>query len=657
VGVELKLANRISLGVIVAALSPIVSARGVSPYLPLDMSPAMERQIERVLILAGKPVMRRPIAAAIVLDALPAACERDQVACEQVRKYLQGYMKAWGVTTLEVQGAVPAGDSNAVIPNSHGERVDSPWRAGAHGYWQPNDYILVNAGGIAYDGNATPTGSFLSVGFDWAQLDMGFRDHWYSPFTDSASLISTEAPTMPSVTLSNYRPLTPLGISYEVFGAEMSNQDGIVIDDAVTSGTPRVAGLHVAMEPVTGYGLAISRITQYGGGARNRGTISDFKNALFESSNMLGTDAGATNRVAALTSSIQFPGKVPFAVHVEYAGEDNAFEGRYRLGATNFSLGIDFPILWRNFDLSFEASEWQNSWYVHYLYPKGLVNEGRVLGHWFGDNREFGDAIGGNSFMLRAGWRMQSGDYLQARFRTLSYDERWRATPTGPSYDSFRTIGASYSTLWRGHPVEAELIAGQDVYGESFLRLSAAFDFIASGPRRGTSIEDQSADEFGADVFVDVGAQHSKVREVMLDLGPNVISGPSTNYHTAVGARRPVSERSDLGVRLEFDRIEGFNVISVRALDYRFRFNRKLAITGFVGAARYDIELPAYGYYGGVGLQYLDVFPKWDIGLDYRYYEKLTRDKVLPSDPPLTLQLPRRSLDIKGFALYLSRRW
>ena len=59
-------------------------ARGVTPYLPLNLEPETEAQIERVLILAGKPIMRRPIAAATVLDALPKACAIDQVLCEQV---------------------------------------------------------------------------------------------------------------------------------------------------------------------------------------------------------------------------------------------------------------------------------------------------------------------------------------------------------------------------------------------------------------------------------------------------------------------------------------------------------------------------------------------------------------------------------------------
>ena len=92
-------------------------------------------------------------------------------------------------------------------------------------------------------------------------------------------------------------------------------------------------------------------------------------------------------------------------------------------------------------------------------------------------------------------------------------------------------------------------------------------------------------------------------------------------------------------------------------MDYRYRFHRKAAIGAFFGAARYDLGPAAYGYYMGAGLQYLDVLPHWDLGLDFRLHEKLTRDKVLASDPPLTQQLPRRALDITGLSLYLSRKW
>src|SRR4029077_15197336 len=67
-------------------------ARGVSPYLPLNLDPALERDVERALILGNKLVMSRPIPAAMVLDALPKACTIDPVLCRRVRRALKKYM-------------------------------------------------------------------------------------------------------------------------------------------------------------------------------------------------------------------------------------------------------------------------------------------------------------------------------------------------------------------------------------------------------------------------------------------------------------------------------------------------------------------------------------------------------------------------------------
>ena len=103
-------------------------ARGASPYLPLNLSPRIERQIERVLILAGKPVMSRPIAAATVLDALPAACQRDRALCEEVESYLRLYTRSWSITSVKPEVAATSGDSEVPIPNRHGQSVDTAWQ-------------------------------------------------------------------------------------------------------------------------------------------------------------------------------------------------------------------------------------------------------------------------------------------------------------------------------------------------------------------------------------------------------------------------------------------------------------------------------------------------------------------------------------------------
>ena len=99
------------------------------------------------------------------------------------------------------------------------------------------------------------SGSFLSLGYEYAQLDVGYRDHWWSPMTDSSMLIGTQAPTMPGVTLSNYTPITKLGFRYEVFMARMSRVEDIAFEGGTTSGDPRLFGLQVSIDPVRGWTL------------------------------------------------------------------------------------------------------------------------------------------------------------------------------------------------------------------------------------------------------------------------------------------------------------------------------------------------------------------------------------------------------------------
>src|SRR5215472_14051907 len=278
---KLRLSAWVSLCLLTAG--PL-HARGVSPYLPLNLAPELEREVERVLILGDKPVMTRPIPAAMVLDALPKACAIDPVLCRRVRRALKVYMHDSALEFASIEGSAVNGDSKMVIPNLHGQTVQSQWQVSGAGYLQPSDYLLVNLGGVAYDGRQKPTGSFLSVGADWAQLDVGFRDHWWSPMTDSAMMISTEAPTMPSVTLSNWRPLTRLGWQYELFLARMSYTDKIELTDGTfTAGNPNFFGSRLGIQPAnSGWSFSVQRVLVYGGGAAGGQTVGDLLRALFD---------------------------------------------------------------------------------------------------------------------------------------------------------------------------------------------------------------------------------------------------------------------------------------------------------------------------------------------------------------------------------------
>src|SRR4029077_17055080 len=165
-----------------------------------------------------------------------------------------------------------------------------------------------------------------SVGFSKAQLDIGYKPHWFSPLTDSSMLMSAEAPTMPSGSVSNYAPVTRLGLSYEIFEARMSKSDRIVWQNGYTSGYPRLGGIQLSIEPGGGWSRGLNRLVQFGGGARGGGSVTDLLRAMINPSRYsnqnpnLSVDQKAANQEASVTSSFLFPGRLPFAVYAEYAG-------------------------------------------------------------------------------------------------------------------------------------------------------------------------------------------------------------------------------------------------------------------------------------------------------------------------------------------------
>ena len=638
-------------------------ARGVSPYLPLKLSPEIERQIERVLILGDKPMLTRPIAAATVLDALPKACKRDAQLCQQVRRYLDRYMKGAKITHASVEVAA-AKNNKTTVPNARGMTEDSEWAASITGYVQPYDHLSINLGATGFQDQFEPTDSYVSMGFDFAQLDIGYRDHWLSPFSDSSMLVSTNAPNLPSVTLSNYRPLTRLGFQYEVFLANLSRSDIIGFENRFTSGHPRLGGVHLAIEPAPGWSLAFNRILQYGGGERP-GSFTDLFHAFVNPSKYdntnpsLTSDQQAGNQLASINTEFVFPGKTPFSVYAEYAAEDGFHADNFRFGNNALSAGIHFPLLWKRFEFTYEYSEWQNLWYVHGVYGDGLTNDHHVLGHWGGDWRVYGDGVGAASHMLQVAWEPRFGGEMELRYRTLANESY-----SPYNYQRAHELSLRYSMPLRQYTVGAQIDAGRDVFGDDFGRLGAFVRYSENAPKlyAASDEDDEDGADTGAERFVDLGISHSRRRFDISDGVTTPVTTTSTGAHFGLGARRAVSSSNDLGMRIEVDDVEGRPLFAVRAFDYRHRFGRKFALTAFAGAARYSIRSPAHGYYGGVGAQWRDLVPKWDLSLDLRYADRVVRDKVFPGEyapppPPANPGYPDEFSDIFSGSVYLSYRF
>lgn len=640
-------------------------AGGVSGYLPLNLEPEMERQVERVLILADEPILKRPFSVALVQLALPKACERDKSLCEKVKRYLQRYSRDYAVTHASATGSITHGGAGDVVPNEHGLPVNSDWELSTQAFVQPNDYFLASAGAIAYAGRTVPTGSMLSFGFNWAQLDIGYRDHWLSPATDSSMLQSTEAPTMPSITLSNYEPLTRLGFQYEFFLARMSSSDHILSGGQGTAiesrGNPKLFGTQLSIEPFSGWSIGVNRTLQYGGG----GLPDSAHFLLTDFFRPGGTSQTLGNQEASYVSRFIVPAKTPFAVYFQYGGENTLDGGSYLLGEASLTAGIDFPRIWHHFDLTYEISEWQNGWYVNSPFLDGMVNDGLVTGNWGGDQRLFGDGVGARSQMLRIGWTPPFGGYLEERVRLLTNQSySYIAVPSlfgpAPPYSHYYDLTVRYTHPWKDLTLGGEVDAGRDVFGKSYSRISGFVRYGGDERTRDDGSEDEETEagdktEKGTELFVDAGMNANKVRIDRNEILPLITTPIGYGPHFGFGARRAVSENNDLGVRIELDQVDGHDLLGARVVDYRYRFSEHFALSAFAGVARYDVATPAYSLYAGMGAQWRNILPKWDLGVDFRYAQNVARDRVLTTD--IQGGRPDTFYKIESGTLYLTRRF
>ena len=651
------------------ALTGRAGAEGVTAYLPLDLEPEIERQIERVLILADEPILKRPFAVGLVEDALPQACEVDKPLCEKVRRYLERYSRDYAVTEASATGTFVHGKDTGVLPDSFGEPVNSKWDLSAQGFVQPNDYVLAAAGAVAYSGRTVPVGSMLSVGTNWAQIDVGYRNHWFSPMTESSMTMSTEAPTLPSVTISNYEPLTRLGFQYEFFLARMSAQP-FVYNGRVGNGHPKLFGVQFSIEPFPGWSIGVNRLLEYGGGGGLPGSASFLLKDFFKPG---GQSQNEGNQQASYVSRFIFPSKIPVAIYAQYAGENTEDGGSLLLGNSALSLGIDFPKLGRYFDATYEYSEWQNTWYTHFIYQYGMSNDQYVLGAWGADQRIFDNGVGARSQTLRAGWFPSFGGYLEERIRTVANQSYYTFgavrtyTPNGVPYPyhHYYDFTLRYSRPWNGVTLGGELLAGRDVFGQSFTRLSGFVRYGGDARTRDEGfVDDETPDPDapppksvanGAEWFIDAGANASKVHEDLQQGLPVVATKLGAGPHLGFGARREVIANNDLGARLEYDQVDGHALVGFRLLDYRYRFDGPIALGLFAGAARYNLATPAFSIYYGGGLQWRDILPNWDLSLEYKHAQNLARDHLLASDPQGAR--PDSFYKVDAGLFYVSRRF
>lgn len=478
--------KKISLFIGMAISANAVAKGGVSPYLPLNQAPELEHQVQRLLAVSKNThIMSKPYKAHDIYRVLQTVRhtypELYQTLSYQLSPYIQSDAGAFAKVTLA------AGTKDKTLPNQRGQTTKTNLIVEGGAYANFGRYFGVSVAGIANEDEILPTQSFFYLGNKYAQLDVGYREHWYSPFNDSAMLLSTQAKTTPSITLSNVEPITSFNIRYDMFISKMTEQSGILKEGKQTGvarvyepGKPYLFGLHTSFAATDNLTIGLSRLMQFGGGPRSV-TIKDFTEGFFspgskdnvgrEDADELGENFELGDQLGSITfaynNSIY---ALPFEFYGEVALEDTL--GGSRNNA--YSFGLYLPFIANNHSLRFEHSNWQKLWYANGIYLDGNRNSGNVIGHWAGDEHDYTDYTPAKSMSVNWHWQLSKIESLNTTIRMLENKNEGYKT----SYELQTAYTRKLSKPIMGAKSwGAELYQGKDVYGETFARLGVFANF------------------------------------------------------------------------------------------------------------------------------------------------------------------------------------
>ena len=454
----MRFISTIFLGIVFAAC---VNGQGVAPYLPLNTSLLLENEIERLATVANIPKLTKPYNVAVIFRGLDKIEQSHPQLYSRLMRALDPYTHN-GVTHASARVNL-SGDSPSPVPNDKGRTTDNQYLISTRAQWQVADWLGLYAGSEIADENKQLTGSVLAVGTSWAQLDLGYREHWYSPFQGHSHLIGTQAETMLSATLSNNIPINAWGtlFNYELFLAQMSEQPVLFNGEFTTGDKPLLAGVHLSFQPIEGWQLGVNRTFQFGGGNRDV-DLDTLVKAFFDPNGADNTGRNLTsdeqlgNQIASFTSKMNFDTTIPFTINAELAGEDTAAGRNFQLGNTALSAGVYFPYLANDqLSLTYEYSTWQRLWYVNSLYQEGYTNEGFVLGHWaLQVANQDQNAPAGSSHYMRAQWQFDFDHMLSAQLRQSEYDS--------DNYQSAWEADIEYAVPWQGQLFSVGLYYGEN---------------------------------------------------------------------------------------------------------------------------------------------------------------------------------------------------
>ena len=466
--------------VILSSISFTSLAKGVSPYLPLQLDPTVELEIQRLATVAKLPLLTKPYHIATVHRYLKKISRSHPTLYNRLNKYMKRYKKSAAITHAKAEISY-ANIENVLLANQRGQMLDANYNVSLNGFWQANEYMIVNGGGRYYENGDYIGNSFVSLGWDFFQVDIGYREHWISPFQDGAVLLSTAAKPPVNVTISNPTLLTDFNIKYEMSIGILETHEGIQFDrdEPPVSGEPALLMMHLSAQPFDWWTIGLNRTFQFGGDESV--TLSDIWQAIIDPVNADNCGGNGTelqdcsqefgNQQASITNKFDVSlFDIPFSMYYEYAGEDTNNYTNYRLANLANSFGVFFPYLSDSMALNIEFTTFQKAWYTHHIYAEGYSNDGVKMGHWWGNMKNPKDGIGGESGSVRFDWQLQNDAQLTILYRTANFNES-RYEEYNLSHDVELKYVKALGVAFLGVTIQA----GETNLGDTYARSSVSY--------------------------------------------------------------------------------------------------------------------------------------------------------------------------------------
>lgn len=449
------------------------NAKGLSPYLPLNIAPEVELQLQKLIAITGQTPLAKPYKASELLLRLPEIRESHPLLYSRLSGYLSRYTKKVAITHRGI--SLSTSDKNKrTLENNRGiEHQTRVEISGAgHAFFSP--YFYVAGGGIYSDESGrAATNTHIGLGTEFLQLDLGFKEHWFSPFQDSAMLVSTNAENSPSLTFSNSTPIGGWGFRYEAFYSELRKVAGIVRDEVAERGRPKLTGLHISASPLESWSVGLSRTYLYGGGQREQSLQNAFLS--WTAPDQLGQKGAFDNGdegylQTAVSTKFHNNWLTPISVYAEFATAESRDDLGSRYTANARSVGFFMPVLFDNISFRYEYTDRDAGWYQSSYYQKGFSNDNDIMGHWSAD--EFGTrfAPGAKTHHLLLDWELINNQLMALRVSGQEVDQL-----TERRIEDTYQVQARYSFANQYGFWGVEGTYGKDAAGDDYHRVSAFF--------------------------------------------------------------------------------------------------------------------------------------------------------------------------------------